>query len=160
MQEKTDNLQQEKIDSLQKEIGQKLKGLRTSRKYTTAEVAERTGITQSYVSKIERGEKQTSITTLQLLADFYNVHISYFFGEQQDIPEELQGKIDWISFGEEMERRNLTPEELKEIADFAERIRSVKPKPVENLKAKDPKNIDLKPEPVEPINNKNISRKS
>jgi transcriptional regulator with XRE-family HTH domain len=49
-------------------IGQELKRLRKEKGFTLEELAERAEISTSYLSHIERGTRQASLTTLETLA--------------------------------------------------------------------------------------------
>lgn len=101
-------------------IGKRVKELREKHGYTLRYVGEQLDIDYSYLGKIEKGTT-SSIPTLEKLANFYEVDISYFFGKQQPLPKELSDRGgEWLVFGEEMEERNLTPEELKKMVDFLE----------------------------------------
>ncbi|GGJ48943.1 helix-turn-helix domain-containing protein [Virgibacillus salexigens] len=102
---------------LETEIGQKLKEIRMKRGYTVREVGEKTGMSFTYVSKIENGQK-SSLDTLEKLCDFYNVPIQSLFGKEVETPKELEGKVKWIAFGQEMEEDDLTPEDIKSILKF------------------------------------------
>jgi len=54
------------------ELPDTLKWLRKMRRLTLREVAESTGLSISFLSDIERGRTQPSITTLQKLTQVYN----------------------------------------------------------------------------------------
>lgn len=49
-------------------IGQNLKGARLARKWTQKDLADRSGISLSMVSAVERGQRNVTIDTLQALA--------------------------------------------------------------------------------------------
>ena len=102
---------------LKKEIGSRLRKLRTLHEESLRDLASRIGVNYSTLHKIEKGENYPSIEVLDKLADRYNVPRSYFFGETQEVPEEYRDRIQWIAFGEEMRKYNLTPEEIKEMLD-------------------------------------------
>jgi transcriptional regulator with XRE-family HTH domain len=94
-------------------VGKNLRGLRNSKGYTLRHVAEQLGIDYSYLSKVEKGQP-ASLDLLQKLADFYKVDISYFFTE---IPDELKEiGVEWIEFSKEMQEKNISPEEMKDLA--------------------------------------------
>ncbi|AIM15133.1 hypothetical protein HW35_01485 [Bacillus sp. X1(2014)] len=62
-------------------IGKAIKELRRDRNLTQEELAEKLGISKSYISKIEakNTDKSFSIELLFDLAEFFEVDLSYFF---------------------------------------------------------------------------------
>lgn len=104
-------------------VGKNLRGLRTSKGYTLRHVAEHLGIDYSYLSKVEKGQA-ASLDLLQKLADFYKVDISYFF---TDVPEELQDiGVEWIEFSKEMNNKNITPDEIRDMTKLSpEQIKQI-----------------------------------
>ena len=68
------------------DICQKIKDLRKRRKITIQDLSRKTDLTPGYLSKIENSEKPPPIPTLVKIAYALNVHISYFFEEEEDIP--------------------------------------------------------------------------
>ena len=62
-----------------KNLGQKIKELRTKRNLTQDELAEKAGIHNKYQGKIERAEKRPSVETLFKLAKALEVRVSDFF---------------------------------------------------------------------------------
>src|SRR5258708_32111819 len=65
-------------------IGQQLRRLREKRKVTILEVAERTGLSHSYLSSLERGQSNASVATLQKLSVFYQTNILSFFSDSRE----------------------------------------------------------------------------
>ena len=53
------------VDPVQRQIGESLKSLRRSRKMTQAELAQKTGLTQQHIAKIEKGLTQPRPQTLK-----------------------------------------------------------------------------------------------
>lgn len=99
---------------LDKKIGEKLKQLRLRHKeLSTREVGRRIGVSNSYISKIENGTIP-SLAILQKLCDLYEITMPELFGEEKEVPNELKALgVGWISFAKEMEKEDLTPEEVK-----------------------------------------------
>ena len=62
-------------------IYRKIRELRRKRKKTIQELSAKTGLTPGYLSKIENSQKPPPIPTLTKIAYALNVHISYFFDE-------------------------------------------------------------------------------
>ena len=61
------------------ELGQKIKTLRLSEKLTLVECSEITGLSVGFLSQIENGKTSIAIDNLQLLANCFEVEMSYFF---------------------------------------------------------------------------------
>ncbi len=59
----------------------RLKRARASSGFTQLQVARKLGKPQSYVSKIESGERRLDVAELKKIADLYNKKINYFIGE-------------------------------------------------------------------------------
>ena len=57
-------------------LGAKLRAIRKQNAYTLAEVGNRTGLSVSFLSDIERGRTQPSLDTLEKLANCYQVPLS------------------------------------------------------------------------------------
>lgn len=98
-----------------KEIGPRIRKLREDKGLSLRELGDRINISFTHLSRIERGEKIPNLELLNTLANVFDVDMSYFFGEKQQVPEEFKDKVEWITFGEEMEKRNVSPEQLKEL---------------------------------------------
>ncbi|TLS37774.1 helix-turn-helix domain-containing protein [Pseudalkalibacillus caeni] len=103
------------------DIGKLIRKYRKNRKLTMKQLGDKINKSEAAVSQYETSKREPDLNTLKDIADALQVPFSTFFGEEQHLPEELEGRVDWIAFGEEMEERNLTPEEIKEILDFMEK---------------------------------------
>jgi len=58
-------------------LGEKLRAVRKNKyKLTLSEVSEKTNISVSFLSDIERGRTKPSLNTLEILAKFYKINIS------------------------------------------------------------------------------------
>jgi DNA-binding transcriptional MerR regulator/quercetin dioxygenase-like cupin family protein len=68
--------------SKQEAIAQKLLQLRRDRSFTLAEVSERSGVSVSFLSSLERGYSNASIATLQKLARLYETNVLAFFSDE------------------------------------------------------------------------------
>lgn len=64
-------------------IGEKLKGLRTSRTMALDEVAALTGVSKPMLGQIERGQSIPTVTTLWKIATGLKVPLSFFLEESQ-----------------------------------------------------------------------------
>ena len=56
-----------------------IKTLRLERKLTLKEMSERTDLSVSFLSQVERGESSPAITSLNKIANALEVDITYFF---------------------------------------------------------------------------------
>lgn len=106
-------------------IGKRIKRLRTTQKLTQKQVADQLETDAAYISRIESNKQNPSISSLERMAKVLNCEVSDFFGEKINIPE-LKGKIDWLTFAEEMEEKSLTPEELRKIVEVFEMMKGKK----------------------------------
>ena len=78
-------------------IGQAIRTLRKKELMNQEEFASSVGITQSYLSLIEKGHKKPSLEVLQQMADILNtpLPVLFWFGiEKEDVSEEKQYAFD------------------------------------------------------------------
>ena len=66
------------------EIGKKIRKYRTAKKVTLQELAERTGFTKGYLSKIENTPKAPPVSTLIVLSKALDISLSDIFEETTD----------------------------------------------------------------------------
>ncbi|MDP2681424.1 MAG: helix-turn-helix domain-containing protein [Deltaproteobacteria bacterium] len=64
-------------------IGAKLKALRESQKLSLRDLADKTGLSASFLSQLELGQVSPSIASLENIAKALNVYITYFFDDTQ-----------------------------------------------------------------------------
>lgn len=99
--------------------GYKIRDLREKHGDTLESAAKRLNISWSALGKVERGERKVTPDFLEEVANAYGVPLSYFFGIEKTVPEELKEiGVEWITFIEEMKDRELSPEEIKSIIEF------------------------------------------
>ncbi|MCM3756151.1 cupin domain-containing protein [Sporosarcina aquimarina] len=67
------------------EIHNRIKSLRVERNYTLKEMSDQTGLSLSFLSQIERGASSLSISSLKKISDALDIHINYFFEDEQEI---------------------------------------------------------------------------
>ncbi len=65
------------------EIGSKIRNLRMSAELTQDELARRAGLTNGFISQIERGRTSISIDSLKMILDALHVSLADFFREGQ-----------------------------------------------------------------------------
>ncbi len=63
-------------------VYKKIKELRTKNKITLAELSEKTDLSISFLSRIEKGTTNLAITSLKKIADAYGISMNYFFTEE------------------------------------------------------------------------------
>jgi len=63
-------------------IVDRLKELMAEEKLNQVKLAEKTGIKQNTISAWLRGKKEPNVTSLWLLADYFNVDIDYLVGRK------------------------------------------------------------------------------
>lgn len=106
--------------SAMRNIGNKIRDIRLKHGHTLEELGDKLNFNPSNLSKIERGVRKPTIEIIEQLARIYDVHITYFFGEQGEVQEELKNLgAEWVSFVEEMQEKNFTPDEIKAIIAIA-----------------------------------------
>jgi len=67
-------------------LGTNLKTLRTAQELTLAQLGERTGLSASYLSQVERGVTTPSLTRLTSIAEALGAEVRYFFEEATASP--------------------------------------------------------------------------
>jgi transcriptional regulator with XRE-family HTH domain len=78
---------------MNKELGQKIKEVRTSKGMTLKELSEKTNLSISFLSLVERGLASIAIASLQSVAEVLGVNLAYFFS----VPHE-HGKMIFRSY--------------------------------------------------------------
>lgn len=69
------------------DISKRLIALREQCGYTQNGLAERAGVSQSHLRRVERGEADITVGLLQLLCDAMNVSLKEFFADTADADE-------------------------------------------------------------------------
>lgn len=99
-----------------KQLGKRIKQIRKAARLTQERLAEKTGLSVEYISRLERGMSQPSFKTLEALAKSLNVNAKDFFDFKgavlfQDREKEVKQKREYIdaisSELQEMEAREL-----------------------------------------------------
>lgn len=72
----------QKSDLMVAGVGNRIRGWRRQRGLTLDALAETTGISKSYLSKLESGKKAPSIATVMKLSEALGVSVGAIFGEQ------------------------------------------------------------------------------
>jgi transcriptional regulator with XRE-family HTH domain len=102
------------------DIYQKIKDLRTKNNMTLKDLSEKTELSVSFLSQIERGTSSLAIQSLKKIADAFDVNITYFFEESKQekyvvkkkdhAPYEVKGlESKYIRLNGEFPARSLAP---------------------------------------------------
>jgi len=87
------------MQTLNKQIGERLRRLRKTRRLTLDELATATGFTKSYLSKIENSKKIPPIASLTKISRALDTELTYFFQASED-PAEMEEGICVVRAGE------------------------------------------------------------
>ncbi|WP_370459864.1 helix-turn-helix domain-containing protein [Pusillimonas sp. ANT_WB101] len=87
---------------LMEDLPHRLRALRRQHNLSLEKLGEQTGLTKSYLSKLERGLSEPSISTVLKLADAYGIGVSRLIGSSED------GEDDSVSVVRQAEREPLT----------------------------------------------------
>ena len=92
-------------------VGRKIRQLRRQRKLTQVELAERIGIHQSDLSRMEQGEYKVGLDTLFKILQVFDLKMGEFFGETETLAEpETKDLV--------KDFRELSNEAQREVRDF------------------------------------------
>ena len=69
----------EEATQLQTEVGERLRTIRTRRRATLREVADRANLSESFLSQVERGVASPSVASLQRIAGALNITVADLF---------------------------------------------------------------------------------
>jgi transcriptional regulator with XRE-family HTH domain len=106
-----------------KRFGVRIKELREKNNHTREQLAKKIGLSESGLGKIERGERNFKPGLLEEIAKIYDVPVSYFYGEEGELPNELREiGVEWITFAKEMKEKKLTPEQIKATLELLETL--------------------------------------
>ena len=70
------------------DICKRIISLREQRGYTQNGLAERAGVSQTHLRRVERGEADITVGHLQLLCDAMNISLREFFAEESEKDED------------------------------------------------------------------------
>ncbi|MFV9511348.1 helix-turn-helix domain-containing protein [Tepidibacillus sp. LV47] len=102
------------------EIFEKIRSIRIQQNLTLKDLSEKTGLSISFLSQVERGNSSLAITSLKKIADALNTPISEFFNDTKNLnfivkaeehkPFKIEGSIaEYIRLGGEFNGRTLEP---------------------------------------------------
>lgn len=84
-------------------FGKRVRAIRSKRKFTQKDLADKVGVHLSFLGDIERGKKGCSIDVAYRIAHSLNVNISQFFVEDE-VPEDI---MDFVLFVKENSDKTL-----------------------------------------------------
>jgi transcriptional regulator with XRE-family HTH domain len=73
---------EEKSLFVESEIGRRIKVSRINKRFTLEQLANQTGFTKGYLSRIEKSEKSPPLSTLGIIARVLGITISFLVGEE------------------------------------------------------------------------------
>jgi len=107
-----------KNDSSRSLIGKRIRALRLERHWTQARLAALLGISQNYLSVLERGLGSFSAEELLVFLKHFNVPVDYFAARKGPIENQIQNALARVGAGHLLERGDLLPsEQLTRAAD-------------------------------------------
>lgn len=120
-------------------IGENIKNIRESKNIGINELSRISGVNASYISAIERGEKQNPSTKiLNKLSEALNVSVDEFFKNDAEVKEEKTNVIDDINkiveknkvetIAAHLDAEEFTEEDLEDIEQFIKFVASRKKK--------------------------------
>lgn len=117
-------------NALQKEIGEKIKRLRTEKKLSMREFGDKLGVSHAHISKLESGINSPSVDLLEKIADYFNRDISYFFEkeDEDEIMFERNLSLEYLKekYNLEVDGKPATDEEIEEMIKHIKLYRIMK----------------------------------
>src|SRR5438093_12188184 len=87
-------------DAVQIELGERLRAIRQLRRRTLKEIATAAGISESFLSQLERGRANATIATLQRLAAALGIEVSDLFATGTARPRVLRREaLEFVGWG-------------------------------------------------------------
>lgn len=72
----------------ERELGEKIRAIRTDRGLTIKEVAAGSGVSKSLISQVERGRASPSLNTLRRVAEYLGVPLALLFTNHDDVADQ------------------------------------------------------------------------
>jgi transcriptional regulator with XRE-family HTH domain len=102
--------------AVQVQLGERLRAIRTLRRKTLKEVAAAAGISESFVSQLERGRTNATIATLQRLAAALGIEVSDLFTTNAPRPRVLRRDArEFVGWGDLGRKALLTPKPFQSL---------------------------------------------
>jgi transcriptional regulator with XRE-family HTH domain len=92
------------------ELGERIRAIRQLRRRTLKEIATAAGISESFLSQLERGRTNATIATLQRLATALGIEVSDLFSTGSSRPRVIRRDArDFVAWGSQGRKALLTP---------------------------------------------------
>lgn len=105
-------------------FGKYISNIRKSQGYTLSELADRVGISKSYLSNIERDLKQNpSIQVMERIAAALHVDLNHLLQSNADMQSEQLLEKEWIDFVQEFKNTGIEKEQLGDYKILVEFIK-------------------------------------
>jgi transcriptional regulator with XRE-family HTH domain len=102
--------------AVQLRLGERLRAIRRLRRKTLKEVAAAAGISESFVSQLERGRTNATIATLQRLSSALGIEVSDLFVSDVPRPRVLRRDTrEFVGWGETGRKALLTPKPFQSL---------------------------------------------
>ena len=88
-------------------IAKNIRKLRLDQGMSISRLAESSGLTKGYISKIEHSEKAPPLSTLSKIANALNVDVGLLTADEMDLPEDIRICITKSGFGKELSSGSL-----------------------------------------------------
>lgn len=101
-------------------IGEKIKRLRTEKKMSISELAERAGVAKSYLSSIERNlQSNPSIQFMEKISDVLDVTVNELLNDQTNSNVEVENlDEEWLKIVREAMDSGVSKEQFREFLEF------------------------------------------
>lgn len=109
-------------------LGNKIKYLRQQNKLSTRQLAEKLGVSQAHISKMENDENLPSLPLLEKLSKVLEVHITYFFEDIEKverIEKVSEEGIDYIALDKKI-KGDIDPEDIEKAIEFVKDLKNGK----------------------------------
>nr|WP_226846526.1 MULTISPECIES: XRE family transcriptional regulator [Achromobacter] len=108
------------------DLPHRLRTLRRQQTLSLEQLAQRTGLTKSYLSKLERGLSEPSISTVLRLAEAYGVGVSQLVGDDGAAQDEVVSVVR-VADREALQRRGLGSEYHYESLAGRRKVKAMEP---------------------------------
>ena len=108
------------------DLPHRLRALRRQQTLSLEQLAQRTGLTKSYLSKLERGLSEPSISTVLRLAEAYGLGVSELVGTDDAAQEEVVSVVR-VADREALQRRGLGSEYHYESLAGRRKVKAMEP---------------------------------
>ncbi|NLK96685.1 MAG: helix-turn-helix transcriptional regulator [Epulopiscium sp.] len=100
------------------EFGKQLQLLRKKFKMTLSDLSKASGVSPSFISALERGEKNPTLDTLLKLSKAFNLNVSELLGQNSATPitGHLKDLVD--------SAQNLKPDQVQKLIEFIDSLQS------------------------------------